>query len=288
MKEACMNLHQIKRFLKHMREEERSKATIEKYHRDILKLYMYLEEDKTITKQRLTSYKESLLQDYKPSSINSMLEAVNQFFKFLKWYDFCIKKLKVQKRSFLAEEKELSKQEYEQLLTAAKEKQNERLFLLMQTICSTGIRVSELKFITREALHKGKAQIYNKGKIRDVYFSSKLRGQLLQYCRMKAIDCGPVFITRNGKAMNRSNIWSAMKALCKDAGVDHHKVYPHNLRHLFACTYYQMEKDLTRLADILGHSSIETTRIYTLTSGKECRKQYDAMGLCTIAYHLQL
>ena len=261
-------------------EEEKSKATIDKYMRDIASFYEYLPNEKVVTKEQVILYKEYLSQKYKPTSSNSMLVALNRFLEFIGIPECKVKLNKIQRKIFGDETKEITKEEYERLLLAAKSKHNERLFVLLQTICSTGIRVSEHQYITVEALKCCKVSVNNKKKIREIYISKELKKLLMDYCRRNNIKSGPIFITRNGNPFDRSNIWSDMKALCKEAGIDSQKVFPHNLRHLFAITYYQITKDLDTLASLLGHSSIDTTRIYTRKSGKNCTKIYSKMQLC--------
>ena len=206
-----------------------------------------------------------------------MLAALNQFFEYNGWLERKIKELKIQKRVFLEESKELSKDEYKRLVNAARKQKNERLYVLLQAICSTGIRVSEHRYITVQALKDGYAQIYNKGKVREIFFSDDLKRILLKYCHKNKIENGAIFVTRSGRPLDRSNIWKAMKDLCDDAKVERSKVYPHNLRHLFAVTYYNLKKDIARLADLLGHSSMDTTRIYTMSSGREFKRYFDQM-----------
>lgn len=278
MKKVKLNMGVIKQFIKHLSEEERSQATIEKYTRDIKGFYEYLPGDKIISKEIVIAYKQSLVDTYKPTSINSMLVAVNGLLAYMGLNDCKVKLQKIQKRIF-HDENNLSKQEYQRLLAAAESKSNEQLLMLMQTICATGIRVSEHKYVTVEALKQGSAVVKNKGKIREIIFPKKLRRSLLKYCKEHHIDSGAVFITKHGNPLDRSNIWTMMKSLCDEAGVDKAKVFPHNLRHLFAYTFYGLEKDLVRLADILGHSSIETTRIYTKTGMKKCQSIMDRMDL---------
>ena len=220
-----------------------------------------------------------LTERYSVASVNSILSSLNSFFNYLEWYELRVKTIKVQKQIFASTEKELTKAEYERLLTAAKSKHNERLYLLMQTICSSGIRVSELRFITVESLQKEYAEVNNKGKRRIVYLPRDLCKILKTYCKSQNRTSGIVFLTKNGKPLDRSNIWSDMKKLCKEANVSEKKVFPHNLRHLFARTYYSLQKDIVRLADILGHSSVNTTRIYTMESGEIHRRQIQKLGL---------
>ena len=268
----------ISEFKSFLIEEEKSRATLEKYIRDIETFYAWLG-DKELNKLCVLNYKEYLTENYAVASVNSMLSSINSFFTYLEWYELRVKTIKVQKQIFASNEKELTKSEYERLLTAAKAKSNQRLYLLMQTICSTGIRVSELRFITVEAINRGRAEISCKGKHRCAFLPTELCKMLKNYAKEQKIKSGAVFVTKNGNPLDRSNIWSDMKKLCKAAGVLDAKVFPHNLRHLFARTYYASEKDVVRLADILGHSNINTTRIYTRESGEVHQKQIDRLGL---------
>lgn len=279
MKKRKICLGTIKKYENYLSGEERSKATIEKYMRDIHSFYEYLPEDKTITKETVIAFKQTLGETYKPSSINSMLTAINGLLVYMGLSECKVKLQKIQKRIFQDDKNNLTKQEYQRLLNTALDAGNKQLFMLMQTICATGIRVSEHQYVTVEALKQGSACVHNKGKIREIIFPKKLKRALLQYCKERHISSGPVFITKHGNPLDRSNIWSMMKKLCVKAGVDKEKVYPHNLRHLFALTFYAIEKDLVRLEDILGHSSIETTRIYTKTCLKKCQNILDRMGL---------
>ena len=227
----------------------------------------------------MLEYKAEIVEKYAPASVNSILASLNSFFNQNELYGLRIKNLKIQKRIFCQSEKELTKPEYERLLKAAKDKNNEKLYLLMQTICATGIRVSELKFITAEAVKCGQAQVKLKGKIRTILLPKELCRVLKQYIKNQEIKSGCIFRTRNGKPIDRCGIWKAMKSLCETAGVSREKVFPHNLRHLFARTYYSLQKDIVRLADILGHSSINTTRIYTIENGETYRRQMQKLGL---------
>ena len=263
---------QVLEFKDYLLAEERAAATIEKYVRDIRAFYRYLPEPKAMTRENVLLYKHFLGETYKTASANSMLAALNQFLAFVHKSDLRVKLFRVQRSAFREQKKELSREEYIRLVRTAKLKRNERLSFLLQAICSTGIRVSEHRFITWEALRSGRIVIVNKGKERTVFLPEELRRQLLNYCSSKGITSGPVFVTRTGKPLNRCNIWAEMKSLCTSAGVSSGKVFPHNLRHLFALTYYKLEKDIVRLADILGHSNIETTRVYTFTSGEEHMK----------------
>lgn len=266
-------------YQQHLVEDERSGETIGKYMRDVKAFLAFLPREKTVDKETVIAYKKYLSEHYKGSSANSMLVALNGLLSFLGWDECRVKLLRTQRQNYRKPEKELNKEEYRRLLKAAKERKNERLYLLMQAICSTGVRVSEHRFITVEALRDGHARVTNKGKERVVLLPAELVTALSRYCSRRGITTGPVFITRSGKPMNRSNIWAAMKQLSREARVDPAKIYPHNLRHLFALSYYQLEKDLVHLADILGHSSVETTRIYTATSGLEQQKVLSRLGL---------
>jgi len=268
----------INTFETYLFDEEKSEATLEKYIRDIRAFLLWLC-GRGVNKQTVLEYKAYLTQNYKPASVNSVLSSLNSFFTYNEWYDCKVKSLKIQKQIFASKDKELTKAEYERLLDAAKSKKNERLYLLMQTICATGIRVSELRFVTVAAVCSGEANINCKGKIRRVFLPFSLCRLLKQYIKEQKITSGPVFISRTGKPLDRSNIWSDMKELCEVAGVSKDKVFPHNLRHLFARTYYSLQKDIVRLADILGHSSVNTTRIYTMETGEVHRKQIERLGL---------
>lgn len=262
----------------HLVNEEKSAATLEKYLRDVTEFSVWLS-GKTIEKTVVLEYKARLVEHHAPASVNSALSSLNSFFNFMEWYDLRVKNLKIQRQIFASADRELTKAEYERLLLAAKQKKNERLYLLMQTICSTGIRVSEVRFITVEAIHRGVAEINCKGKSRQVFLPRQLCRILKQYIKEQKIKSGSVFITKNGNPLDRSNIWSDMKKLCKTANVSEKKVFPHNLRHLFARTYYSLQKDIVRLADILGHSSVNTTRIYTMETGEIHRRQIQKLGL---------
>lgn len=258
--------------------EEKSSATQQKYIRDLITFSDWLQ-GKTVDKNIALQYKNYLVEKFAPASVNSILSAINCFFAFCKRYDLRLKTLKIQRQIFTSDNKELTKSEYERLLAAAKCKKNERLWLLMQTVCATGIRVSELKYITVEAVCAGVATISCKGKTRQVFLPKQLCVNLLRYAKNKRILKGSVFVSKNGIPLDRSNIWSDMKKLCVIAGVKETKVFPHNLRHLFARTYYSLQKDIVRLADILGHSSVNTTRIYTMETGEVHRRQIQKLGL---------
>lgn len=274
----CISNEKITMFENFLVDEEKAGATIEKYVRDITSFAEWLS-GKEVTKTEVVKYKHHLTENYAPASVNSVISSLNHFFAFLEWYDLKIKALKIQRRIFAPEEKELTKAEYQKLLSAAKDKKNERLYLLMQTICSTGIRVSEIQHITVDVIKRGRAEIQAKGKCRCILLSKELCKMLKTYARERKISSGPIFVTKNGKPLDRSNIWSDMKKLCQSAGVSESKVFPHNLRHLFARTFYSIQKDVVRLADILGHSNVNTTRIYTMESGIVHRKQLQRLGL---------
>ena len=268
----------IEDFANHLRSDEKRDNTIEKYLRDVKAFYEFTSSDE-VGKAVVMEFKASLVENYEITSANSMIAAVNAFLRFMGWVDCCIKQFKVQKKAFCSEEKELTKAEYIRLVNTAKQKGNERLNLLLQTICGTGIRVSELQFITVEAVRKGEAVVSCKNKTRTVFIVRELQKKLLNYIKTKGITTGCIFITKSGKPMSRCNIWREMKALCEQAGVLPDKVFPHNLRHLFARTFYGIEKDIAKLADILGHSSINTTRIYIITTGAEHKRKMENMRL---------
>ena len=270
---------QLEKFKQFLIDEERAAATIEKYRRDVQAFFTWLPEKTEVSKEMVLEYKRKLAVQYKSTSANSMLVALNRFFGFCGRRDLQVRLLKVQRVSFRERSREMSVEEYKRLVRAAREKKDERLSLLIQTLCSTGIRVSEHRCITVEALRSGSICIDGKGKERTVFLPKKLQKQLKHYCKEIKITTGPVFITKSGKPLNRCNIWAEMKALCKNAGIEPQKVFPHNLRHLFALTYYRLEKDIVRLADILGHANIETTRIYTSTTEEECLRSLSRMKL---------
>ena len=268
----------IQRYKQFLIEEEKSCATIEKYIRDITAFFAWVTNCE-IDKLTVLRYKEYLTVNYAPASVNSILSSLNSFFDYNEWHKLKVKMLKIQKQIFAKKNKELTKAEYERLLDAAKLKKNERLYFLMQTICASGIRVSEIKEITVEAIKAGEAIIKCKGKMRVVILPKNLCKMLGEYAKRKGITSGAVFVTKTGKPLDRSTIWKMMKALCESAGVLGEKVFPHNLRHLFARTYYTLQKDIVRLADILGHSSINTTRIYTMETGEIHRRQIQQLEL---------
>ena len=269
----------IGEYLIHLQNEEKSRNTIEKYIRDI-RAFVENMQGAEITKECVIAYKNNLIsKNYAMRSINSMLASINSFFTFLGWDDYKVKFMKIQRQTYCSEEKELTKEEYMRLVKEAKREGNERLSLLIQTICGTGIRVSELQYITVESVKNAEVLIFLKGKTRTVFIVPELQKKLLCYAAKYGIKSGIIFRTATGKLINRSNIWREMKRLCEKALVNPQKVFPHNLRHLFARTFYSMEKDIAKLADILGHSSIDTTRIYIITTGREHRRLLENMRL---------
>ena len=260
---------------------DRSPGTIEKYLHDASDFALWLGQ-RELTRETAVQWREFLLQqNYSPVTINSMLSAVNSLFKFLGRGDCRIRFLRVQRRAFREQSRELTRAEYQKLLDTAAEQGQERLGLLMETICATGIRVSEVRYITVEAAQRGRAEISLKGKIRTILLPAKLCRKLLKYARKQKTASGEIFLTRSGKPVSRRQIWREMKALCEKTGVESSKVFPHNLRHLFATLFYKACRDIVKLADILGHSSINTTRIYLMTTGAEHARQLEKLGLVT-------
>ncbi len=266
----------ITKFQKYLVSEEKSAATVEKYLRDLRAFYAYVG-DRSVNKNVVTEYKNHLFQrGYAPRSINSMLASLHSFFTFAKWCDCKVKFVRLQREIYSRRERELTKAEYKRLLNAAK---NEQLNLIMQTICSTGIRVSELRYFTVESVKRGEITVRLKGKIRSVLIPNKLRNMLLSFAKRQKIRFGEIFLAQNGKSLSRKAIWYAMKSLCKRAGVPQSKVFPHNLRKLFARSFYAVDKDISKLADVLGHSSIDTTRIYIKTNSSEHLRKIECLGL---------
>ena len=279
MKGRILTSEAIQSFKKYLREEEKSENTIEKYLRDV-RAFMAFADGEAIQKEIVIAYKNKLFsENYAVRSINSMLASLNNLFAFLGWTDCKVKSIKLQRQLYCSEEKELTKAEYIRLVNAAKQKGNERLNLIIQTICGTGICVGELQFITVEAVKYGEAVVSLKGKTRPVFIVKELQKKLLRYAAEQGIQSGCIFITRTGKPISRTNIWREMKNLCKEANVNPQKVFPHNLRHLFARVFYGVEKDIAKLADILGHSSINTTRMYMISTGNEHRRRMENMRL---------
>lgn len=278
MKGRIITARMIAEFKEHLILEERSEITIEKYIRDVKAFAAYTLKG-TITKETVIAYKKHLQEAYAVRSVNSMLASINSLFAFLGWHNLKVKSLKLQQQVFCPEEKELTKAEYVRLCRTAERKHNERLNLILQTICGTGIRVSELQYITVEAVKQGEAVVNCKAKTRAVFIVKELKQKLLRYAAEQGIKSGMIFVTRTGKPISRTNIWREMKALCEEANVNPQKVFPHNLRHLFARVFYGIEKDIAKLADILGHSSINTTRIYIISTGTEHRQRMENMRL---------
>lgn len=277
--EGILTEQKVRDFISYMERGEYASGSIEKYQRDILRFKAWLK-DGRISEGSAAAWKKYLLDSgYAPVTINSMLVALNSLFKFLGWHDCRVKTLRIQRCLFRAREKELTKDEYARLVETAERQGKERLALLMETVCSTGIRVSEVRYITVEALRSGRAEVALKGKIRTILIPNKLCRKLLKYAQKQKIASGEVFLTRSGKGMSRRQIWAEMKAVCKQAGVTPSKVFPHNLRHLFARVFYKACRDVSKLADILGHSSIETTRIYLISTGLEHAHQMERLGL---------
>lgn len=278
MEKHTLTAEQITAYGCWLRQEERASGTMEKYLRDIRNFFAWLD-GKAVTKEIVTEWKEQLQTEKAASTVNGALAALNGLFRFLGWEDCRVRFLKVQRRLFRDSKRELKRNDYERLITTARERGQDRLSLLMETICATGIRVSEVPYITVEAAQQGRTEISLKGKIRTIILPAKLCRKLLKYAKKNKTASGEVFLTRNGKPLSRRQIWAEMKALCKYADVEPSKVFPHNLRHLFATAFYRACKDIVKLADVLGHSSIETTRIYLLTSGVEHQRQLDRLGL---------
>ena len=279
MNEHEVTPEQLQAYSKHLYLGEKSAATIEKYLRDVRAFARWLE-GREITKERTSEWKACLIErNYAPASINAMLSALNSLLEFLGLMDCRVKILKIQRRMFRDSSRDLTRSDYDVLTATARSKGKERLALLMEAICATGIRVSEVKYLTVEAAREGRAEISLKGKIRTILIPMKLCRKLLKYAKKQRIACGEIFLTRNGTPISRRQIWAEMKGLCEAAGVAASKVFPHNLRHLFATIFYRVCRDIVKLADLLGHSNLETTRIYLLTTGAEHQRQLNRLGL---------
>ena len=279
MDSRTMTAESLSAFEQYLKTEERSDATIEKYLRDARQFAAWLR-GRAVTKEVAASWKEHLVeQSYDAGTVNGKLAALNAFFRFADWEDCRVKSLKRQRRVFREQKRELTQDEYARLLQAAETMGRERLKLLMETICGTGIRVSEVRYITVETAKAGKAEVSLKGKIRTILLPTKLCRKLLKYAKRKKIASGEIFLTRSGKTMSRKQIWAEMKSICKKAGVETSKVYPHNLRHLFARCFYRACRDIAKLADVLGHSSVETTRIYLISTGAEHARTLEHLNL---------
>ena len=279
MNNTVLTSAHITAYTRYLIAEEKAAATIEKYLQDIQAFILWMN-GKEVTKEAAIQWKSYLVESGRaPATVNTKLSAINGLFRYLGWNDCQVKFLKVQKRVFRDMSRELTREEYKRLLNTADSLNMEWLALLMETICSTGIRVSEVKYINIDALTTWRADIYLKGKIRTILLPSKLSRKLKKYAQKKRIVSGEIYRTENGKSLSRHQIWKAMKMLCSKADVEPSKVFPHNLRHLFAATFYHMTRDIVKLADLLGHSSVETTRIYLLTTGVEHVRQLERLGL---------
>ena len=277
--EHIITARDLASFQRQLHAEERGSATVEKYLRDVGRFAAYLG-GRAVTAELAACWRDHLVdRGHAPATINAMTTAVNKFFTLMGWGEFRIKPLRIQRRLFRDDSRELTRAEYSRLIATADRLGKVRLALLMETICSTGIRVSEVRYLTVEAARSGQAEIHLKGKIRTILLPGKLRRKLLQYARKNKIASGEIFLTRSGRGLSRKQIWAEMKALCREAGVAPTKVFPHNLRHLFARTFYKVCRDVAKLADILGHSSIETTRIYLISTGAEHARVLDRLQL---------
>ena len=281
MENHVLDTTKVERFEQFLKEEEYGTATIEKYLRELKGFREWLG-NRVVSKETATEFKLHLQKKgYAPVTVNSKLSALNVFFRFAGWEECRMRFLRIQRQLFRKRSKELTREEYERLLKTAREKGNERLALLMETVCATGIRVSEIPYITVEAVRQGRTEVSLKGKVRVIFLTGKLCQKLLKYVKKQEIASGEIFLTGNRKGLSRRQIWREMKGLCKNAGVEATKVFPHNLRHLFAIAFYKVSKDIVKLADVLGHSSIETTRIYLKTTGEEHTRHLDRMRLVT-------
>ena len=281
MENRILGTEELRRYEAHLRREERSRGTVEKYLRDAEAFARFLAGG-AVTREAAARWREDLLQrGYAPATVNSMAAALNGLFRFLGWEECRIRFLRLQRRIFREERRELRREEYDRLLTAARRQGRERLALLMEAICATGIRVSEVRYLTVEAARRRKAEIALKGKIRTILIPDRLARKLLKYAKKQNTGSGEIFLTKAGRSLTRKQIWAEMKGLCTAAGVEASKVFPHNLRHLFATAFYSACRDIVCLADVLGHSSIETTRIYLATSGAEHARQLNRLGLVT-------
>ncbi len=271
MKTVC-----ISQFRNYLRNEEKAEATISKYVHDVTELLTFTEQE-ALNKEVLIEYRKNLSRLYKPQTVNGKLSAINTFLEFIDLRECKVKFLKVQKRVYVDEKREFTEQDYKRLLETANQSENKQLYYLMMVLYGTGIRISELPFVTVEAVEQGRAEISMKGKYRIIIFPKSLVKKLNEYTNTLNIQNGCIFRTRSGRNLDRSNICHSMKKLCKAAGVEPSKVFPHNFRHLFAKCFYSIEKNLSHLADILGHSSIETTRIYVAESIKQYEKIMNRM-----------
>lgn len=279
MTERVITKATIEQFEAYLHKEERSNDTVDNYIRNVRELAAWLA-GQAVTKEQLVAWKDALqAKRLQPTTVNAKLAAIGCFLRVMGWQDCQVRFLRVQRRVFREKEKELTREEYEKLLAAAQQQGSARLALLLETICATGVRVSEVQYITVEAARRGRADVTMKGKIRTILIPNKLCRKLLKYAKQTKTASGKIFLTRNGTALSRKQIWAEMKSLCQAAGVSPGKVFPHNLRHLFATVFYRACHDIVKLADVLGHSRIETTRIYLVTTGFEYAKQLEQLGL---------
>lgn len=279
MEKRTLTAKQAVAFAEYLRREERAEATVEKYLRDT-KAFLAWQGGKAVTKEDVLAWREHLLEaGLSPVTVNAKLSAVNSLFQFLGWEDCRVKFLKIQRRAFREPSRELTREEFGRLIETARSQGRERLSLLMETICATGIRVSEVRHITVEAAGRGMAEVRMKGKIRVILLPQKLCRKLLRYARQQKTPAGEIFLTDGGKGLSRKQIWREMKSLCEKARIEPSKVFPHNLRHLFATLFYRACRDIVKLADVLGHSSIETTRIYLISTGTEHARWLDRLGV---------
>lgn len=273
-------LEPVSRYRLHLIAQDMSKNTVEKYVRDVKKFLEFSRQTGPVTDHACVArYRACLVENYKPASVNSMLAALNSYLEFTDRKEWCVSLLRIQREMFLDEARELTREEYWRLVDQARQDGNTRLYYMLQTLAGSGIRVGELPFITVEALGQKTVSVNFKGKLRQILLPPSLVEQLEEYCRMAGRRAGSIFVTRTGRPVDRRNIWKEMKGLCRKAGVDQAKVFPHNLRHLFARSYYEKEKDIVRLADYLGHSNVETTRRYTMTGRMDACRQQLEMGL---------
>lgn len=279
MEDFKLTAERIAAYGRYLKQEERASATLEKYLRDVRAFALWMDGE-AVTREAVTGWKERLLAERRaPSTVNAALSALNGLFRFLGWEGCRARFVKVQRRLFRDPARELTRPDYDRLITTARELGKERLALVMEAICATGVRVSELRYLTVEAVQRSRVEISLKGKVRVILIPTKLARKLLKYAKKNKTASGEIFLTGNGKSLSRRQIWAEMKRLCVQAGVESSRVFPHNLRHLFATAYYRAYRDIAKLADVLGHSSIETTRIYLLTSGAEHQRQLDRLGL---------
>lgn len=279
MKNEELTPEQLAAFAAQLKQEERCGGTIAKYLRDVRAFAAWLE-GRTVTRELAAAWKEHLIETgYRPATVNSMVAGINKFFRFAGWDECRVKPLRLQRRLFRSEERELTRTEYDRLVETAQQLNRPRLALLMEAICSTGIRVSEVQYLTVQAVREGRTEISLKGKIRTILLPGKLCRKLIKYARQQHIKTGQIFCTKSGNGLSRKQIWAEMKALCARAKVKATKVFPHNLRHLFARAFYKVSRDVAKLADVLGHSSMETTRIYLVSTGVEHARQLERLDL---------